>query len=202
MKIIFIFLFASYLSVNTNLSLNVIKFSHLDIKNVTKANALLCVNTSVIKKGSNIYLSLESKNGSLNSEIYYKSVEKCPNTYNYKKGDNTFKSLKPTIQQVNQNKKKNFFYEYNIPKADDKIWYMVVYTGFKGKIMTVTFKPFSTSDFAIIILIVLGSIILIIVSIYICCCCCCNCCRTKGKGKIYQYDNSYKGDNLVYNTIN
>ena len=63
--------------------------------------------------------------------------------------------------------------------------------------MTVTFNPFSTSSFVIIMIIVLGSIILIIASICVFCCCCC--CRTKGKGKIYQYDNSYKGDNLIYN---
>ena len=199
--IIFIFLFSSYLSANSILSLNVIKFNQLDIKNVTKADASLCVNTSEIQKGSYIYLSLESKDGKLNSEIYYKSVEKCPSTYKYKKGDSTLKSLKPTIQQVvTTNKKSNFFYEYNIPKYDDKKWYLVIYTGFKGKTMTVTFKPFSTSSFVIILLIVLGSIILIIASICIFCCCCC--CRTKGKGKIYQYDNSYKGDNLIYNTIN
>ena len=195
-KIIFMFLFASYLSLNDILTLDVIKLIQLDIKNLTKENAALCVNTSVISKDSNIYLSLESKDGEMNSEIYYKSVELCPNTFEFNKDDNTLKSLKPTLQDVDENKKNYFYYEYTIPKYDDKIWYMIIYTGFKGKTMIASFRPFSSKFFLIALLIVIGFIILIIVIIFIYCFC--GCCKKKQKGIIFSPQN----DNFVNDSIN
>ena len=195
-KIVFMFLFASYLSLNDIMTLEVIELIELKIENLTKENVALCVNTSLFNNDTNIYFSLQSEYGEMNSEIYYKSVELCPNTSEFNKDDNTLKTLKPTIQVTKEKQKSKFFYEYTIPKKDDKIWYMIIYTGFKGKTMIASFRPFSSKFFLIALLIVIGFIILIIVIIFIYCFC--GCCKKKQKGIIFSPQN----DNFVNDSIN
>ena len=179
-KIIFVFLFASYLSLSNSLTLNVTKFDSFDQKNFTDRDGALCVNTSIISKGSSFYFIVESDGeGKIDSVIYYKSVDNCPPTnFEFNKEDNSFKKLE---QKNNQKDLKYFTYQYEIPKEDDKIWYLVIYTGFEGKKLKASFLPFSALSFIIILLIIF--VVLITVGVIICCCCC-PCCKRKGKGTI------------------
>ena len=187
-KIVFMFLFASYLSLNDIMTLEVIELIELKIENLTKENVALCVNTSLFNNDTNIYFSLQSEYGEMNSEIYYKSVELCPNTSEFNKDDNTLKTLKPTIQVTKEKQKSKFFYEYTIPKKDDKIWYMIIYTGFKGKTMTAILRPFSKFEL-LFVYISTGIIILIIV--LICICCSYGFCKPEEKGVIYSTQDDY-----------
>ena len=150
-KIIFVFLFASYLSLSNSLTLNVTKLDSFDQKNFTDRDGALCVNTSIISKGSSFYFIVESDGeGKIDSVIYYKSVDNCPPTnFEFNKEDNSFKKLE---QKTEQKDIKYFTYQYEIPKEDDKIWYLVVYTGFEGKKLKASFLPFSALSFIIILL--------------------------------------------------
>ena len=179
-KIIFVFLFASYLSLSNSLTLNVTKFDSFDQKNFTDRDGALCVNTSLISKGSTIYFTIESSGeGKIDPVIYYKSVDNCPPTnFEFNKEDNSFKKLE---QKNNQKDLKYFTYQYEIPKEDDKIWYLVIYTGFEGKKLKAGFLPFSALSVLIVLLVIF--IILVTVGVIICCCCC-PCCKRKGKGTI------------------
>ena len=176
-KIIFVFLFASYLSLSNSLTLKVTKFDSFEQKNFTDRDGALCVNTSIIPKGSSFYFTVESEGeGKIDPVIYYKSVDNCSNEFNFTKEDNSLKKLEQKADQY-----KYFTYQYEISKEDDKIWYLVIYTGFEGKKLKAGFFPFSALSVLIILLIIF--VVLITVGVIICCCCC-PCCKRKGKGTI------------------
>ena len=179
-KIIFVFLFASYLSLSNSSLLNVTRFDSLEQKVLKEKDGALCVNTSIISKGSSFYFIVESDGeGKIDSVIYYKSVDNCPPTnFEFNKEDNSFKKLE---QKNNQKDLKYFTYQYEISKEDDKIWYLVIYTGFEGKKFKASLLPFSVMSVFIIFLVIF--IILVTVGVIICCCCC-PCCKRKGKGTI------------------
>ena len=176
-KIIFVFLFASYLSLSNSSLLNVTKFDSFEQKNFTDRDGALCVNTSIIPKGSSFYFTVESEGeGKIDPVIYYKSVDNCSNEFNFTKEDNSLKKLEQKADQY-----KYFTYQYEISKEDDKIWYLVIYTGFEGKKLKASFLPFSALSVLIVLLIIF--VVLITVGVIICCCCC-PCCKRKGKGTI------------------
>ena len=76
---------------------------------------------------------------------------------------------------------KYFVYQFEIPKADNKNWYLVIYTGFKGKSFKANFIPISVVVVLIIILVI--AVVVTAIGIVLCCCCC-PCCRRGGKGTI------------------
>ena len=180
-KIIFIFLIASCLSLNDgdSLTLNVTKFDNLEQKEFTEENGAFCVNTSIIQQNSSFYLTLESVGGegSINNIIYYKSVDNCPKTFDFSKNDGSLKKIESKSPKTD----KYFVYQFEIPKADNKNWYLVIYTGFKGKSFKANFIPISVVVVLIIILVI--AVVVTAIGIVLCCCCC-PCCRRGGKGTI------------------
>ena len=167
----------------------------LSIKN--EESAIICIKSEDFEKDYTFYLEFtcDDKNAKINKTFVYKYVSSCSDNQTFdtvehintggKKYDK-----KPNLEQTSS----GFLYEFEFEVNEDKKeGIALLYTGFTGKELKITYSPLSmVTIFIIIGVIILLVIIIIIITI----CCICKCMhKRKAKQMHSEFKSSFVEEN-------
>ncbi len=154
MKIfVFIFLFSYSITITTN-DLDIINLEEYDSVKTNLSIAGICLDLNVIQNEQKFYLSLGSKDGSINETLCYEFLnENCYTNYTYDPEENSLNSIK---KSSSTSYKKEFTYEYEFIKKPSTKYLFAVYHEYSGKELTIIFsgKKSKTILFAFLIIFV------------------------------------------------
>ena len=161
----------------------------LSIKN--EESAIICIQSKDFEKDYSFYLEFtcDDKNAKINKTFVYKYVPSC---YSNNETFDTVEHIntggkkydkKPNLEQSSS----GFLYEFEFEvKEDKKEGIALLYTGFTGKELKITYSPLSM----VTIFIIIGVIILLVIFIIIIVICCI--CKCMHKKKAEQMQSEFK----------
>ena len=185
-KIIFIFILSYSISITDNdlEILEIINLAEYDIKKTNLTNAGICLDIKKKENNDKFYLTLSSKNGSINKILKYEFLnDTCYINYTYDPENNSLKPKdihRPTLY------KEEFTFEYEFIKEEKMNYVFVVYTNYTGYELSLYFSKVEGKKTLLIFLgIFLGFIVLLIIICFFCY----KCCKKKQKSLDNDFQN-------------
>ena len=155
-----------------------------DTIKTNESNAGICLDLKDIKINNKFYLYFNSRNGTINKTLAYKLFgDECSKKFMdfvFDPNDSEFSPVNITNDTQNDDTDE-LNLEYEFTKNNDSKYAFVIYTGYNGSELSITFKSIKSK---IVIYIILGVLAGIIVLFIIICFCCYKCCKKRQKIKI------------------